>query len=162
MAIFHLLAAFVALSLRVVVSHDPLLPKGGTSQIITGLIGVVGARYDSTDSEAWRRSYASWEDRFKKPLQFRLPDQSNVLIEQFPSTLGSAADCLRDIDPGDTCVTVWDAGIALSHILCAHPELVQGKRVIELGAGAGLVGCVAARVGARQVILTDLKPAVPR
>ena len=121
-------------------------------------IGIVGATYNSENPEAWRRSFASWEDRFKNPLHFRLKDRSVIAIEQFSFTSGSGAG----IDPGDTCVTVWDAGIALSHILCQHPQLVQGKRILELGSGAGLVGCVAARIGARQTILTDLDRAVPR
>jgi hypothetical protein len=125
-------------------------------------IGIVGATYDNENPESWRRSNADWNDRFKKPLCFLLPDASTVTIDQFPYTCGPTAGGLKEIDPGDTCVTVWDAGVALAHILCEQPGLVQGKRVIELGAGAGLVGCVAARVGAQQVVLTDLDAAVPR
>ncbi len=125
-------------------------------------IGVVGAIYDDETPESWRRSNADWSDRFKKPLSFRLPDASTVTIDQFPYTCGPSSGGLKEIDPGDTGVTVWDAGVSLAHILCENPGIVKGKRIIELGSGAGLVGCVAARVGAQQVILTDLDAAVPR
>ncbi len=37
----------------------------------------------------------------------------------------------------------------------AHPSLVRGRTVFELGAGAGLPSLVAASLGARMVVLTD-------
>jgi Lysine methyltransferase len=44
---------------------------------------------------------------------------------------------------------------SVSHILCrelaAHPALVRGRRVLELGSGTGLVGIVAAALGAQLV-----------
>lgn len=37
-----------------------------------------------------------------------------------------------------------------------HPEVTEGKKVIELGAGVGLVGLVAALcTNARSVVVTD-------
>ena len=42
----------------------------------------------------------------------------------------------------------WAGGLALAQHLQAHPELVAGKRVLDLGAGSGLVGIVAAQAGA--------------
>lgn len=36
-----------------------------------------------------------------------------------------------------------------------HPSLVQGRTVLELGAGAGLPSIVAAALGARRVVVTD-------
>ena len=42
----------------------------------------------------------------------------------------------------------WAGGLALAHHFRAHPELVQGQRILDLGAGSGLVGITAARLGA--------------
>ncbi|GLE10484.1 hypothetical protein PINS_up022629 [Pythium insidiosum] len=51
--------------------------------------------------------------------------------------------------------SVYDAAIALSLFLDSHRDLVQGKRVIELGCGPGLVGIVAAHLNAASVLVTD-------
>lgn len=64
-------------------------------------------------------------------------------------------------DEDVTGCIVWPAAHALSAHLCAHPELVRGHRVVELGAGTGLVGLVAAALGAREVVLSDLPSTLP-
>lgn len=43
----------------------------------------------------------------------------------------------------------WAGGLALAHYFIAHPNIVRGKRLLDLGAGSGLVGIVAAKLGAR-------------
>ena len=43
----------------------------------------------------------------------------------------------------------WAGGLALAHHFAAHPDLVRGKRVLDLGAGSGLVAIAAAQAGAR-------------
>ncbi|XP_061163828.1 protein N-lysine methyltransferase METTL21A-like [Saccostrea echinata] len=55
---------------------------------------------------------------------------------------------------------VWDAAIVLSEYLEAGNVHLEGKRVLELGAGSGLVGIVATLLGA-QTILTDQEKAIP-
>ena len=50
---------------------------------------------------------------------------------------------------------VWPAGLAFSRLLVHCPSFVQGKRVLELGAGLGAVGLAAATAGAASVLLTD-------
>ena len=49
---------------------------------------------------------------------------------------------------------VWECGAVLADWLERRPDVVAGERVLELGAGLGLVGKVAAR-GAASVLLTD-------
>jgi predicted nicotinamide N-methyase len=51
-------------------------------------------------------------------------------------------------------VALWPAAIALAHDVAARAEAFRGKRVLELGAGTGLPGIVAASLGA-QVVQTD-------
>jgi len=44
----------------------------------------------------------------------------------------------------------------MAQFLCENPTLVKGRDVVELGAGPGLPGVVAAKLGASRVTLTDL------
>ncbi|XVF51900.1 hypothetical protein PTKIN_Ptkin04bG0221700 [Pterospermum kingtungense] len=55
---------------------------------------------------------------------------------------------------------VWDSALVLSHWISTHLN-IQGKAVIELGAGAGLPGLTAALLGASRVMLTDVQPLLP-
>src|SRR6185312_10476039 len=48
-------------------------------------------------------------------------------------------------------VMLWPASIALAHDLFARAETLRGKRVLELGAGTGIPGIIAASFGARVV-----------
>jgi predicted nicotinamide N-methyase len=43
----------------------------------------------------------------------------------------------------------WAGGLALAHHFAAHPAVVAGKTVLDLGSGSGLVGIAAAKAGAR-------------
>jgi methyltransferase-like protein 23 len=51
-------------------------------------------------------------------------------------------------------VALWPAAIALAHEVASRAEAFRGTRVLELGAGTGLPGIVAASLGAR-VVQTD-------
>lgn len=75
-----------------------------------------------------------------------------------------------------TGLTTWDGAVVLSkYLIKQHTdatarsqaptfdfelEFLKGKKVVELGAGTGLVGLSCAVLGAREVILTDLPYAV--
>lgn len=85
-------------------------------------------------------------------LQLRLDACGQQLsISQAPSSLSQV---------GVTGGVIWDSGVILAKFLehSADSHLVdfRGKKVVELGSGCGLVGCVAALLGAARVILTDL------
>lgn len=54
---------------------------------------------------------------------------------------------------------VWRGALTLCSLLT--PALVGGRSVLELGAGAGLCGMHAARLGAAIVVLTDVDEALP-
>jgi predicted nicotinamide N-methyase len=51
-------------------------------------------------------------------------------------------------------VTLWASAIALAHEIASRTDFFRGKQVLELGAGTGLPGIVAASQGA-QVLQTD-------
>lgn len=52
----------------------------------------------------------------------------------------------------------WVGGQALARHILDHPEIVQGKRVLDFGAGSGLVALAAAKAQARHVIAADIDP----
>ena len=50
----------------------------------------------------------------------------------------------------------WGGGLALARHILDHPGTVAGQRVLDLGAGSGIVGIAAAKSGANQVIAADI------
>ena len=58
---------------------------------------------------------------------------------------------------------VWESAFCLAQYLRgeARARRIRGRRVLELGAGAGLLGLAAAASGAKRVVLTDHPDAMP-
>ncbi|CAM3345920.1 protein methyltransferase [Pseudomonas floridensis] len=52
----------------------------------------------------------------------------------------------------------WASGLALARFLAQQPHRVNGKRVLDFGAGSGVAGIAAARAGALEVVACDLDP----
>ncbi len=52
----------------------------------------------------------------------------------------------------------WAGGQALARYVLDHPDIVAGKRVLDFGAGSGLVALAAARAGAAHVVAADIDP----
>jgi len=50
---------------------------------------------------------------------------------------------------------LWNGSRVVASHLEAHPSLVRGRNVLELGAGAGLPSLVAAALGAERTVVTD-------
>jgi predicted nicotinamide N-methyase len=50
----------------------------------------------------------------------------------------------------------WAGGQALARYILDHSELVRGKRVLDIGAGSGLVGIAACKAGAAHVLAADI------
>lgn len=52
----------------------------------------------------------------------------------------------------------WASGLALARFLAEHPRWVEGKRVLDFGAGSGVAGIAAMQAGALEVVACDLDP----
>lgn len=57
---------------------------------------------------------------------------------------------------GATGYRTWEAGLHLGQYLCSAPEVVRGKRVLELGTGTGYVSVLCAKyLGATRAVASD-------
>ncbi|ACO61579.1 predicted protein [Micromonas commoda] len=73
-------------------------------------------------------------------------------------------DAMDGIANGDdaTARWVWPGARATAKWLCdRRAEWIEGMHVVEIGSGTGLLGLVAARLGAASVTLTDLPSELP-
>lgn len=52
----------------------------------------------------------------------------------------------------------WAAGCGLARVILDHAEYVKEKRVLDLGAGGGIVSIAAKKAGAREVVANDVDP----
>ena len=52
----------------------------------------------------------------------------------------------------------WPGGQALARYLLDNPEIVRGRKVIDLAAGCGIAGIAAKMAGAQRVTLNDIDP----
>ena len=52
----------------------------------------------------------------------------------------------------------WAGGAVLARHFLDRPETVRSRRVLDLGAGSGVVGIAAAKAGASQVIAAEIDP----
>lgn len=87
------------------------------------------------------------------PLCISFDDQHSVLIQQV-TTRQSAQE--------DVGFVLWPSAIALSQWLLSNQDVLQqSTSILELGAGCGLVGLLAAQLqGEFSTILTDFNPVV--
>lgn len=74
------------------------------------------------------------------PLQRPFSAQEVHTIEQYPAYWGFC----------------WASGLALAQLLLKQPQLVAGKRVLDFGAGSGVIGIASLMAGAQEVIFCDI------
>lgn len=72
--------------------------------------------------------------------------------------LGSQVIQVPQYNTGEEAVIVWDSALVLAYFLLKHKEefIDKSQHILELGAGTGAVGLVAASLGAKKVTVTDL------
>lgn len=84
-------------------------------------------------------------------LRLHVTDDVVELWEAMQQAAGAA-------DEPPFWAAAWPGGQALARYVLDHPEVVAGRRVLDLGAGSGLVAVAAARAGARSVLASDPDP----
>jgi predicted nicotinamide N-methyase len=81
-----------------------------------------------------------------------------ALDQRAPGAEDAPISVTGDVEPAYTASRVWPASAELAlHVA----DVVRGKKVVELGAGAGLAGLASAVLGAARVVLTDLPENLP-
>jgi predicted nicotinamide N-methyase len=60
--------------------------------------------------------------------------------------------------PAPFWASAWLGGQALARFLLDHPDLVAGRRVLDVAAGSGVVGIAACLAGADSVTANDIDP----
>lgn len=105
---------------------------------------------------------AAAEDLIRQRLDLRPASSSPELrlyLAHRSSRLGDLLDALApEGAPAPYWAFEWGGGGALVKYLAAHPGTVRGKRIVDLGAGSGIVGLAAARHGAVSVHAIDPNP----
>lgn len=102
-------------------------------------------------------------DIFTEPADFRPPDKPATNVQHTLITGAKETLNLRLIGQSPLWGhLLWNAGRATSEYLERHAaDLVHGKTVLELGAGAGLPSLVCAMRGASKVPPPPLPPLLP-
>lgn len=109
------------------------------------------------------RKSTSRTSNFKLTVQVSRRDLFNSLTGFGGAPWSSSSDEDDDAPAADIDalgLDVWPAAITLCQYLVDTPERVVNKRVIELGAGVGLPGMVAAKLGAAESVVSDYDAAV--
>ncbi|KAH8373173.1 hypothetical protein KR009_000102 [Drosophila setifemur] len=126
-----------------------------------------------------RRSY---QEAFLKQLMHQLKDQEELHDDIYGSLCGRMAESpptgyaykhyllqpgshitLREstsfVNEGTTGLCTWEAALALADYILEHKTIVSGRNIVELGAGAGLLGILlklpALELQTGEVLLTD-------
>lgn len=98
--------------------------------------------------------------------------RANMRLEPLPSlpeislyTAHPGSGLRRLLEPEDDGATeshppywayAWAGGAVLARYILDRPSTVAGRRVLDLGAGSGLVGIAAAKAGASAVIAAEI------
>jgi len=87
-----------------------------------------------------------------------VPQLTKIIKPPDADTLWQWYEECKNLDADPSWAELWPSASSLAVALQERREMVQGRRVMELGAGLGLVGVVAACVGASNVTLMDREP----
>lgn len=85
-------------------------------------------------------------------IRLYLAEQSLPIWEKTEEVLGE-----RNLPP-PYWAFAWVGGQALARYILDNPELVAGRRVVDLGSGSGIVAIAAKCAGAKHVLAADIDP----
>ncbi len=83
-------------------------------------------------------------------IVLHLADEATALWQKTEEELGEIGL------PPPFWAFAWAGGQALARYVLDHPEMVQGRRVLDVATGSGLVAIAAAKAGAAQVTAVDI------
>lgn len=89
---------------------------------------------------------------------YQNPKQQNETCEELVVLVNQVN--ARQSAQKDVGFVMWPSAVVLSRWLISNQALFRGKTVLELGAGCGLVGLVAASLKAKTTILSDFNETV--
>jgi predicted nicotinamide N-methyase len=87
------------------------------------------------------------------------PDLSLYLVDPITMNRAFTLDEIRSIwDNTAYWAFCWASGQILAQHILDHPELVEGKKILDFGSGSGVVAIAAMKAGAKQAIACDIDP----
>jgi predicted nicotinamide N-methyase len=88
-----------------------------------------------------------------------VPELNLYLADETTAIWQATEDQLEHIGvPAPFWAFAWVGGQALARHLLDHPELVRGRRVLDVASGSGLVAFAAVRAGAAVVQANEIDP----
>lgn len=88
---------------------------------------------------------------FVPEVRLHLAEDAIILWAKMEAQAGEAL-------PPPFWASAWAGGQAVARYVLDHPEVVAGRRVLDLAAGSGLVAIAAAKAGATSVTANDIDP----
>lgn len=83
-------------------------------------------------------------------IMLHLADEATALWQKTEDELGEIGL------PPPFWAFAWAGGQALARYMLDHPEIVRGRRVLDVATGSGLVAIAAAKAGASEVTAVDI------
>jgi predicted nicotinamide N-methyase len=80
----------------------------------------------------------------------------HLATEITPIWQATEATLARNGLPPPYWAFAWPGGQALARFLVDHPERVRGRKVLDFGAGSGLVAIAAVMAGAKRVVAAEI------
>lgn len=115
------------------------------------------SQHSSAPSQARLTAFVRTQTRLLPVAEF--PDIRLHRADDVMTVLARAGELLGQADPAlPFWAFPWAGGLGVARYLVDHPETVAGRTVVDLAAGSGLCGIVAARLGAASVLAIDIDP----